>query len=61
VAGAFTAGQLAGFMKRAYFTFYFRPRYIAQRLKWLFRAPGREIKRYATAAGIFGKMLFGKS
>jgi anaerobic magnesium-protoporphyrin IX monomethyl ester cyclase len=61
VAGAFTAGQLAGFMKRAYFTYYFRPRYIAQRLKWLFRAPGREIKRYATAAGIFGKMLFGKS
>jgi len=61
MAGTFTNEQLAAFLKRAYFSFYFRPRYIMQRLKWLFRAPVRELKRYATAAGIFKAILFNKS
>jgi anaerobic magnesium-protoporphyrin IX monomethyl ester cyclase len=52
-----SAGQLEALMKKAYFSFYFRPKYMLRRLKWLAKSPLRELRGYLTAARIFSKML----
>ena len=60
ITDGLTNDRLSALMKKAYASFYFRPRYILQRLKWLARAPGRELKRYATAARIFAQTFLAR-
>ncbi len=57
--GDYTDEELAGFMKKAYKTFYLRPRYFAQRLRWVFKYPRRELRRITLGFKILmGNILF---